>query len=230
MNKNIIRTGIVIILFWIIFSLISFVLFFDSNSVFWCAYVCGVIAILYQAYILKASNMGEKRVKSRFYGFPIIRIGIVYLTTQLVVSIIEMAMKKIIPFKFVLIVNVLIIAFALVGSIVSNVVRDGIEHMDMKVKKDITNMRTLQENMSSLENLCKSESMKVIVHDINEKVRYSDPVSSEATVKFELQLQQDFGVLKAYVIQDDVDRAKELVDKMNRDLEERNVNCLLNKE
>lgn len=230
MNKNIIRACIIIILFVSIFSLVSFELFFDNDGVFWLAYGCGVISIIYQAYILKASNLGKSRAKSRFYGFPIIRIGVVYMTVQLIVSTIEMVMVKVIPFKLVLIVNILIIAFALVGSIVSNVVRDGIENMDMKLKKDVTNMRTLQANMSSLENLCKSEGMKALIHDISEKVRYSDPVSSEDTVKLEIQLQQEFGALKAYVIQDDVDRAKEIVDKMNKDLEERNVMSLLNKD
>ena len=79
MGKNEIRGYIVDAIVFIIFSVISFAPPFHKAGVFWLAYIFGVIAIVYQIYVFKISFSQGDDVKSKFYGFPIARVGVIYL-------------------------------------------------------------------------------------------------------------------------------------------------------
>ena len=92
MGKNEIRGYIVDAILLIVFSVIAFAAPFAKTGVFWMAYLFGVIAIAYQIYVFQISfNQGDD-VKSKFYGFPIARVGVIYLAVQLVLSLIEMCL------------------------------------------------------------------------------------------------------------------------------------------
>ena len=110
MKKNEIRIYIALAMIFAVFTMISFAVPFDRNGIFWLGYIFGVIAIVFQVYFLKISFFREGDAKSKFYGFPIARVGLIYLTVQMITSLIEMAIGKYIPFWIVLIINVLIIA------------------------------------------------------------------------------------------------------------------------
>ena len=115
MGKNEIRGYIVDAIVFIIFSVISFAPPFHKTGVFWLAYIFGVIAIVYQIYVFKISFSQGDDVKSKFYGFPIARVGVIYLGIQLVISLIEMCLAAIIPVWVTIIIYMLPIAFGLVG-------------------------------------------------------------------------------------------------------------------
>ena len=87
--------------------LIAFAVPFARTTCFWVAYGFGVFAILFQLYIFKTSFAGNGDAKSRFYGFPIARLGIYYLVAQLILSVIEMALAGLIPTWPAIIINVL---------------------------------------------------------------------------------------------------------------------------
>ena len=108
-----------------VFSVIAFVIPFPKNTVFWIAYACGIFAILFQLYIFR-SSFGKTDARSRFYGFPIARLGIYYLVIQLIVSIIEISLSKFLPTWAVILINVLILAVALIGCITTETMRDEI--------------------------------------------------------------------------------------------------------
>ena len=86
MTKNTTRGILMLVIVLAVFSAIAFVIPFPQNTVFWIAYACGIFAILFQLYIFK-SSFGKEDARSRFYGFPIARLGIYYLVIQLIVSI-----------------------------------------------------------------------------------------------------------------------------------------------
>ena len=63
----------------IVFSVITFVLPFKKNTLFWLSYAFGVFAILFQLYVLMKAFHGTESVRSRFYGFPIAKVGLIYM-------------------------------------------------------------------------------------------------------------------------------------------------------
>ena len=154
MTKNASRGLIVLAIVLAVFSLIAFAIPFAHTAVFWIAYGFGVLAILFQLYIFKTSFAGNGDAKSRFYGFPIARLGIYYLVAQLILSVIEMALAGLIPSWPVIIVNVLALAFALIGCITAETMRDEIVQQDNKLKKNVSAMRELQSLAASMVGQC----------------------------------------------------------------------------
>lgn len=228
MSKNTTRGIITLVILLAVFSVIAFVIPFPKNTMFWVAYACGVFAILFQLYIFK-SSFGKEDARSRFYGFPIARLGIYYLVIQLIASIAEIALSKFLPVWAVVIINVLILAFALIGCITTETMRDEIAKQDVKLKKSVSNMRELQSISSTLVGQCNDEEMKKALQKLADEFRYSDPLTSEKTEELEVDMHSRIGDLQQAITDGDIEGAKALCGKLLECLRERNRICSLNK-
>ena len=98
---------------------------------FWFAYGCGVFAILWQIYAIIATD-GKQDTKDRFFGFPTARLGLCYLILQVSASILEIALF--LPPWAVLVINVLLFAFPVIGVITTRTVRKEIARQEAKQK------------------------------------------------------------------------------------------------
>ena len=228
MTKNTSRGIIMLAILLAVFSIIAFIIPFPKNTVFWVAYICGVFAILFQLYIFK-SSFGKADARSRFYGFPIARLGIYYLVIQLIASIVEIALSKFLPTWVVIIINVLILAFALIGCITTETMRDEIAVQDAKLKKNVSNMRELQSISAALVGQCNDEEMKKSLQKLADEFRYSDPITSEKTEDLEADMHSRISDLQQAITDGDVDGAKSLCEKLFECLTERNRICAINK-
>lgn len=229
MSKNGIRGYITLAVILIVFSVIAFAAPFSMTVSFWLAYIFGVIAIAYQIYVFKISFSGDGDVKSKFYGFPIAKVGVIYLAVQLIISLIEMCIAAIMPGWIVLIINIISIAVAVVGCIAADAVKDEILRQDVQLKKDVTNMRTLQSLASSFINQCTDDELKKAIQDMSEQFKYSDPVSSDQTKEVEKELKTMMEELQKAILDGDIEGAKILVGKIVGVLCERNRICVLSK-
>ena len=229
MKKNSIRGIIVLVILAAVFNLIAFIIPFQHTTAFWLSYGFGMFAILFQLYIFKASFANEGGAKSKFYGFPIARLGVYYLVVQLIVSIIGMALAGLVPAWTVLIVCVLILAFAVIGCITAETMRDEIARQDEKLKKDVSTMRELQSMAASMVSQCDNEEMKSIVKKIADELRFSDPVTSDATAELEDEMRSQLTDIQQAIVEGDKDGAKVLCGKMMGNLTERNRICSVKK-
>ena len=229
MTKNASRGLIVLAIVLAAFTLIAFAVPFAHTNVFWAAYGFGVFAILFQLYIFKTSFAGKGDAKSRFYGFPIARLGIYYLVAQLILSVIEMALAGLFPAWPAVIVNVLALAFVLIGCITAETMRDEIVQQDNKLKKNVSTMRELQSLAASMMSQCGDEEMKNAVKKIADELRFSDPVSSDATARLEAEMRSQLADIQQAVVEGDAEGAKALCGKMLGNLAERNRICSVNK-
>ena len=227
MRKNTIRGKILLAVVAAVFSLIAFVLPVEKTAVFWIAYSCGLIAILFQLYIFKISFEGD--AKSRFYGFPIARLGIYYLVAQLILSVVEMALAGLIPAWPAVIVNALALAVALIGCITAETMRDEIVQQDGKLKKNVSAMRELQSMAASMVGQCSDEEMKSIVKKVADELRFSDPVSSDATAELEDEMRSELADIQQAIVEGDKDGVKAFCRKMMGNLTERNRKCSVSK-
>lgn len=229
MKKSEIRSYIVLAIVFAVFTVISFAVPFDKNSIFGFGYIFGCIAIVFQVYFFKISFFVEGDAKSKFYGFPIARVGGIYLAVQMIASFIEMAVGKYIPFWVVLIINVLIIAFAAVGCIATDAVRDEIERQDVNLKKVVNRMRNLQSLASSLEGQCSDAGLKKILNKLAEEFRYSDPVSADPTEALEEDLFIQLQDVQKAIVDGDTESVAKLCEGVILTLRERNRLCAINK-
>lgn len=228
MTRNATKGMITLVILLAVFGVIAFVIPFPKNTVFWIAYLCGVFAILFQLYIFKTS-FGKADARSRFYGFPIARLGIYYLVIQLVISICEIALAKVLTVWIVVVLNVVILAFALIGCITTETMRDEIERQDEALKKNVSSMRELQSISAAMADQCSDEDLKKDLKKLADEFRYSDPLSSDKTKDLEADLQSQIGNLQQAITDGDMEGAKALCNKLSGSLKERNRICAVNK-
>ena len=228
MTKNTTRGILTLVIVLAVFSVIAFVIPFPKNTVFWIAYACGVFAILFQLYIFR-SSFGKADARSRFYGFPIARLGIYYLVIQLAVSVIEIALSKFLPTWTVIVINVLILAAALIGCITAETMREEIAAQDTRLKKNVSNMRELQSLTAALSNQTSDAELKKSLQKLADEFRYSDPLTSEKTKELEMDMRSQIGDLQQAITDGDINGTKSLCEKLQDCLRERNRICALNK-
>lgn len=213
----------------VVFSVMPFVIPFAHTATFWVGYGFGVLAILYQLYIFKLSFPAGSDAKSRFYGFPIARIGVYYLIVQLIASVIEMALAKLLPVWVPVVVNLLLLAVALIGCITVDTMRDEIIRQDEALKKDVSNMREMQSLSASLVTQYSETGLKRTLEKIADEFRFSDPVSSESTLELEEDMRSQLGNIQQAIVDGDLKGAQKLCRELSGSLAERNRICSISK-
>ena len=225
--KQLIIGGIALALYLVITLAVPF----PRTAAYWVAFVFGLIAILAQAYVMRAAFDHGEPVKSKFYGYPIARIGVIYLVLQIIVSLLIMALGFAfkVPAWAALIVCVLLLGVSAIGFIAADIMRDEVERQDAALKANVKTMRELQSKAASVAGLCVDEETKKTLTALADKFRYSDPVSSDAVAGIEADLVSAVDELQTAVVDGDLAAAKQLCGKIEAKLNERNRICKLNK-
>jgi hypothetical protein len=228
MKKNQLRGVIVLIVIAVIYSVVVFAVPFHKGGLFWLSYLCTLISLAAAGYASDSAFFHGEGAKSKFYGFPIAKIGMTYFVVQLVLGIIFMAISAA-PLWLALILYVILMGAAVIGFIAADAVREEIEHQDVKLKKDVSAMRALQSKANSLTGLCKDSDLRKAVEKFAENLRFSDPVSSEALQGIEGELSRCITELECAVVDADNSSAQTLCRKAESLLVERNRLCKLGK-
>ena len=227
-SKNVIRFLIVVGILLVLFNVIAFAVPVSKTAVFWIAYIFGDIAILVQLAVMKIAFTNTPDARSKFYGFPIARIGIVYAVVQLLLSLFAMLISTFIPAWIPAVLFVVILGLSSIGFIGADVTRDEIVRQDKVIVKDVMFMRDIQSKMNTLISQCSDEQQKKVVADLAEEVRYSDPVSGTAVKEIEQELKISIEELQKAIVDND-ENAIEICRKTKDILLERNRLCKLNK-
>lgn len=224
MKKNTVRSAVIGILLLIVYHVIVFVVPFAHNGVFWTSYGFGWAAFAMLglgAYL----GLGRKAdAKSKFYGFPIARLAVIYFGVQMVLGFAAMAVS-VVPVWAAVVVYGILLALAALGMIGANAVVEEIHRQDAKLKKDVTFMRSLQSKVNQMAAQTDVPEVKKFAED----VRYSDPVSCEALTEIERDLAAAVDELQAAIVDGDRDAIPALCRKAASVLGERNRLCRLNK-
>lgn len=202
--------------------------FHKDNAIFWISFIFTLMSLAAQIYVMHTA-FGKESVKSRFYGFPIARIGVVYLAVQLILGIIFMAFSGIVPAWASVLVYVILAGVAALGFISADATRDEIERQDKVLAKNVSAMRSIQSKASSLVGLAQSDDVRQAVEKLSESLRFSDPVSNPSTGELEGDLSACVDELQKSVVEGDSACAIALVQKAENILIERNRQCKLNK-
>lgn len=229
MSKKRIQSLIIIGIILVLFNVISFAVPFAKNVVFALSYIFASIAILLQIYVLHKSFSNGKELKSKLYGFPIAKIGVVYLCVQIIASIIAMSLSKFIPIWVVVILYVFIIGLSAIGFITADAIREEVVRQDEKLKVVVSTMRELQSKSKFLAKQCENTVAFKALEDMAEKFRYSDPVSCNATAHLENELKMYLEEIQISINETEYQCVMDFCKKIEIILEERNRLCKLNK-
>ena len=229
LSKGKFQAILILAIVLVAYLLLAFVIPFAKTAVFWLALVFTLAAFGVQLYVLKLSFTKGRDARSKFYGFPIARIGIVYLIVQIVLSFVLMAGAKICPVWVAVIVFVLLLAAAAVGVIAADAMRDEVERQDAQLKTDVAAMRALQSRAAALVSRCEDAELKADAQKLSDAFRYSDPVTNDATKDAEHELFTCMDELERAVLDNDTENARTLIKRTGAQLAERNRLCKLNK-
>lgn len=229
LNKNEVRTLLIAAIMLVLFCVLAFAIPFVHGAVFWLAFFFTVIAIIAQVYVAKKAFENGEGARSKFYGFPIARVGAIYLGAQFFAGLVCMALGKFLPAWIAAIVFVAILAAAAIGFITVDAMRDEVERQDTVLKKNVSAMRDLQSRSASIAAQCDDHSLKAALNALAEKFRFSDPVSSVATAEAEAELSTLMDELQTACLEGDTTSVSLLAGKIEAKLNERNRLCKLNK-
>ncbi len=229
MTKNKKRTLAVIAIVFIAFSMISFVVPFKRNDLFWLSYLFGVFAIAIQIYVMKIAFGSGESIKSKIYGFPVARIGFLYMMFQVVLSLIFMILANIAPMWLAALLYILALAAGAIGFIGTDAMKEETIRQDAKIKNDIACMMKLRTITASLSQKCDDAGVKRELSNLADEFRYSDPVSSGALKNIEAELEMAVDELKKMLESGDHQNASDACNKVKELLAMRNRQCKLNK-
>ena len=208
-----------------LYLLLAFLIPFAKTAVFWFSFAFTLIAFGVAGYALYIAFLKKPDAWSRFYGFPIARIGVLYGGIQLAVGLLFMALGKWIPAWLAVLVYAALLGAAVIGLVSADAVVETIHTQDRKLKKDVAFMRALQSKANQMAAQCNLPE----VQKFCENIRYSDPVSSEALAEIERDLSAAVDDLQAAIVDGDKGVIGQLARKADTLLSERNRVCKLNK-
>lgn len=229
MKKNTMRWWIIWVVVLVVYNVVVFAVPFEKTAVFFLSWFFTLAAIGAQAYVIRTAFYRGEGAKSKFYGFPIARIGVVYLITQMALGWWFMVRGSWVELWIPLVLYVLLLGVSAVGFIAADAVRDEVERQDIKLKKDVMCMRTLQSRAASMVQLVQDARVRRALEKFSEDLRFSDPVSSEALADIEADLTACVDELDQAVSEGDHENILALMQKAETVLMERNRLCKLGK-
>lgn len=229
MKKDTIRWIIGLGVLLVLYILIAFLIPFVHTATFWVSFLFTIIAFGVVGASFYIAFIKNPDAKSRFYGFPIAKIGAIYGLVQLIAGILFMALAVYVPVWVAVLVYAIALGAAIIGLISAEVVAEEIHNQDAKLKKDVALMRSLQSKLNQMAAQCDNPDAASAVKKFAEELRYSDPVSSEALADIEADLAAAVDELQAAIVDGDSNAVKQLCRKASAVLAERNRLCKLNK-
>lgn len=227
MKSSKLRFYIVLAAVLVLFCVIALMLPFARTATFWLSFLAAVFAILIQLYAMPRAMKGDAR--SKYYGFPILRISFIYLLVQTALSLVFMALAGYIVWWIPTTVYIIIACVTLVGFVAADSVREEVQQQDEDIKNKVQLMRTLQSRANVLAAQHEAGEAGKALKNFAEDMRFSDPVSVDAIADAEAELIVAIDSLQQAVIDGSEADIVTLCRKATAALAERNRLCKLNK-
>jgi len=208
---------------FVVYSILFMIIPFDKSASDWVEYVFTIVAIGLSMWVAFYVFGRDDRILSKIYGYPIFRVGAIYLNVQMLVSIVFISIDSVVAVAVWIPVTVSLILFglALIGIIVTDNTRNIIEKQEAEDVKNTSMMRDILLNAESIRDMCKSSELRQSLTRIVEKIKYSDPVSSSGLIEIEGKI---YSAIEGLAECDETDMIEE-VERIELLLADRNRRC-----
>jgi hypothetical protein len=208
-----------------VYNVVIFIIPFSRGGGFWTGYSFTMLAMLLTTgvgYFI----FDRKGLQSKFYGIPLMSVVLGYLSIQFVIGLLETGMDYIpIAYKYGIALNTVILGACLIGLIAVNMTREAIEHIDEKVKEKVFYIKSLQADAEGFVDRATDESVKKVLKELAETIRYSDPMSSPQLAVIENKIETKVAVLSEIIEKADSSAIKTVSNELQQLLAERNRKC-----
>ena len=233
MNKSFKRYLLVDSLFATLFILLSLLIPFTKLNVasFVIVFIFALVAFAVQPLVAYYCCKDNNTLKSKFYSWPILKVGFIYLFAQLIISILIYVLgafffiKAWIPLLICLVLAIL----TMIGLISTKTYKDEVERIESAQKETIKLFKNIKIELEFIVDSNKEESIRKDLDDLVELVKYSDPVSSDATNEIEQNILENINNLKELLTNAKFVEAKNTIENLVNLVNKRNKICKLNK-
>ena len=187
MKKNSTKGYVILGILFALVSIIAFAVPTAKTATFWIAYIFTVVAFVVQIGIWKIALGKEETLKSKFLGFPVVHIGIVYAVIQVIAFAVFMFVPTL-PVWSAIVVCSVIVGVSAVCMISAEAGRNEIERVETKVQKKVFYIRELQADVELMANNESDADVKTSLTQLAEKIHFSDPMSNEQLADLENQI------------------------------------------
>ena len=214
-------------------TVLAFVIPFPKKSyaTFIMSYVGILLALATQGYVAFLVFKKSSSLKSKVYGIPVIRVGILYLIIQFIASVLLIVINAfvVVPVFVPVIIFVVLLGFAAIGLLITSAVKDFIESVEKEEKQRTAWLNNFKIEVESLNNKTSDEALNKDIYKFIEKVKYSDPMSSDKLVDVENEINEKYLVLKDNVLNNNIEEVKKDLVEINDLMDKRNRICKLEK-
>ena len=218
MKKNSTKGYVILGILFSLVSIIAFAVPTSKTATFWIAYVFTAAAFAAQIGIWKTALGKEETLKSKFLGFPVVHIGIVYAVIQVIAFAVFMFVPTLPAWSAIVVCSV-IAGVSAVCMISADAGRNEIERVEAKVQKKVFYIRELQADIELLANNETDATVKTALTQLAEKIRFSDPMSNEQLADLENKISAKVLELKTAA------NKVEIITELTLLLDERNKKC-----
>ena len=218
MKKNSTKGYVILGVLFVLVSIIAFAVPTSKTATFWIAYVFTAAAFAAQIGIWKTALGKEGTLKSKFLGFPVVHIGIVYAVLQVIAFAVFMFVPTLPAWSAIVVCSV-IAGISAVCMISAEAGRNEIERVEAKVQNKVFYIRELQADIELLADNETNADVKTALTQLAEKIRFSDPMSNEQLADLEDKISTKIEELKTTSSQ------LEIITELNSLLDERNKKC-----
>ena len=226
MNKKLLSTLIIFALLLVVFVVLVTAIPFEKNNSSWVSFVFGIVSIITSCVVTMYAFSKGNSIKSKLYGFPIFKVGAIYLLAQMLVCIVMFILGAYldVPAWISVILGIVLAALCFVGVLLTDNAVDVIEKIDAKTEEQIKVMKTFTVSVECVKAVCTNKELYPALEKLEEAFRYSDPVSSEATQAIEETIQNEI-ISLTDIVRDNGENAVEKIKEIEGLLTSRNAIC-----
>lgn len=199
---------------------------FPKNAASWISFAFTIISVVAGLGITTYAFKDGNSLVSKIYGFPVFRIGYLYIALQFILGLIIclVAAFVAVPYWVALVISVILLALAAIGVIATDNTRDIIEEIEAETERVTKPTKLFNLDIQAIVDICSDEAVKKELEKLAEAIKYSDPVSSEATEETEDAIFEQIDVLRVKVKENSDDTLAQIT-KVTNLLNERNRIC-----
>lgn len=222
MKKNSTKGYVILGILFALVSIIAFAVPTVKTATFWIAYVFTAVAFAAQIGIWKTALGKEETLKSKFLGFPVVHIGIVYAVIQVIAFAMFMFVPTLPAWSAIVVCSV-IAGVSAVCMISADAGSNEIERVEAKVQKKVFYIRELQADVELIAAAETDTDTKAALTQLAEKIRFSDPMSNDQLADLESKISTKAAELKTAA------NKMKIITELNSLLDERNKKCRIMK-
>lgn len=217
MKKNSTKGYVILGILFTLVSIIAFAVPTLKTATFWIAYVFTAAAFAAQIIIWRTA-LGKEALKSKFLGFPVVHIEIVYAIIQTVAFAVFL-FAPMLPVWSAIVVCSIIAGVSAVCMISTDAGLNEIERVEAEVQEKVFFIRELQADIELIATTETDADTKAELTRLAEKISFSDPMSNEQLMDLENKISTK--VLKLKTATNKV----EIITELTLLLDERNKKC-----